>query len=276
MLTPGYTTIEEIMETIHRDYEFDANRGEIAEWIWKCVGFLGIPYGMEEKIIDSSENELFKVTDFKCPLPVDLYMMKGIKHKDLDFALKKSTNLYAMNKVIEDSVTTSFEIVGTNIVENETEIEWSDTSFVVSNDEILTTEALTYIEKGNNIYFGFKNGDIVIVYDAFPVDNNGYPKVPNDAKYIRAVVLFCVKKIAFRLHLKGSLIKQLYDEIALQYSFAAGAAKTKALTPDVDLMEAIRQYQTRLNPLMGRHADGFAANSGTLYTNYNITNRTIS
>lgn len=275
MLTTRYTTIEEIMEIVHRDYMFEANRSEVAEWIWQCVGYLGIPYGMEEKIIDSEVNELFKVEDFKTPLPVDCYQLKNIKHKGLDYPLKKSTDIYLMNRLMEQSITTGFTVTGTNIVENETSLDFDNTAYITFDNQVLSKESFVYLEKANDIYYGFKEGHVIILYDAFPIDEYGYPKIPDDAKYIRAITTFVAKKIAYRMYMKDLLQKNKYDEIVSAYSFAAGAAKTKAITPDVDMMEAIRQVSSKLVPLYSRHADSFAARTGVIYTNTDLSNFNI-
>ncbi len=45
-----YTTLEEIIERVQRDYGLDVNDSEAAEWTWDAITQIGVLTPFEEKI----------------------------------------------------------------------------------------------------------------------------------------------------------------------------------------------------------------------------------
>lgn len=268
MISSNYVTIEYLLESLFRDYTFELNKYDAAEWIWGCIGYLNIPYGMERKFQE------YNVEDYKTFIPTDNYKIQDIKHKQMALSLKRATSLYQINKLIERqnaTDSTTLRIEGENYVINDGGPEWDNTAFISGASVPINQESLTYLEQNGSIYYGFREGEVIIAYDAFPLDQYGFPKVPDDAKYIRAIVTFLAYKLVTKMYYAGKATDKMLERIKADYTFAVGAADNKAKLPDYAMMESIKQMRTRLIPFYNLQRLGFETYGNNVYRGLNIT-----
>lgn len=255
MLTSNYTTLDRILERVNSDYGFVINRYDAAEWLWSIMGKLGIPAALESKYKDDT------IEDFRTPLPIDCYKLENIRDAKTGNLLDKSTDLFhRANKDyvgMSDTTVTYFE--GPTVVIDAREHDDQASVFVstANNTSPVTMDRMTYQEYNGNIYYGYKHGDVQIHYKAFPVEDDGMPKIPDDPQYIDAVLLGILVKHLTRLQFKGQISMQVLDKYERDYAFAAGAAIGKSKMPDLDEMESIKKMMQRLIPIQSSHNSGF-------------------
>ena len=257
MLTSNYTSINRIIENIYRDYGFSINKSEAAEWIWEVVGLLGIPAALESKYVDTS------IVDYRSDLPVDCFKLENIKDVRTGNLLVKSTDVFHRANKILDLGSSEGQITyleGPTVVVDARVHDDVASVFVSSSgsNTFNSMNTFTYQEYNGMIYYGYKEGDIQIHYKAFPVDDVGMPKIPDDIKYIRAVQLYLLVKIATRLNIKGQVTDRVLDKFERDYDFAIGAAQGSAKMPNMDEMESIKNMMNRLIPKFTEHSSGFA------------------
>jgi len=256
MLTTSYTTVDRVIENVYRDFGFvNINKSEVMEWIWDVMGVLNIYSALESKF------RHLPIVEWKTIIPVDMYKIENIREKTTGVLLRKTTDLFHRLNSSNDSgigTTTVFE-GPTIVIDANGSVDINNTTVFVAqwgNGPVIP-EQLTYQEHNGSIYFGFKDGDVEISYSAFPVTDDGEPKIPDDPQYIRAVVTYIAARLATRGYYRGEMSKAIKDDIDSQYCFAAGAAKGKAIIPDIDMMEAIKNMRMRLIPKPNEHATGF-------------------
>jgi hypothetical protein len=69
-----------------------------------------------------------------------------------------------------------------------------------------TFKDVTYKINDNYIITTFKEGaSVLMAYKAFPVDEDGYPLIPDNEKFKQAVQWYIMHKLAFRTWIKGAL-----------------------------------------------------------------------
>lgn len=255
MLNTKYVSIDYILDKLYRDYGFDnVNRYDVAEWLWEVIQLLGIAYTYEQK---TKEN--ITVSDWRFEIPVD-YMdfgtTGGIRDRLTQCPLKYATDLFqTIDNFTSSTMTNRFE--GPTVVVNPDGSSGDNTVFVVVDTALFNAQQYTYKPSNGFFYCGFKEGNVDITYNAFPIDDNGFPKVPDDAKYIRACVGFIAWKIAFKLKLRNQIAADDVNKLEIEYLHSAGAARTKAILPDIHLMESIKNMQMRLIPLYNQYRAGF-------------------
>ena len=113
-----------------------------------------------------------------------------------------------------------------------------------------------YIIDGNYIKTEFKTGIIYIVYYGIPVDDDGFPLVPDDISFDQA----CMWYIISRLVLGGYMFADrnmgfTYCQRLADYYISQ--ARGKAAMPDIDQMENIKRMWVRMIPEMNRHSTFF-------------------
>ena len=120
----------------------------------------------------------------------------------------------------------------------------------------------TYRVQGNVIFTSMKEGKIEIAYRAFAVDSEGYPLIPDDSSFIRALELYIKKHYFTTLFDLGKLQPQIYTQVCQDYAFAVGQAQSSLIKPSIDQMES---FSNMINTLFARtndHRQGFI-NTGT-------------
>lgn len=99
-----------------------------------------------------------------------------------------------------------------------------------------------------NLFTSIKEGKLLFEYLGIPVDEEGYPLIPDDVYFDKAFKAYCtfmLDKIEFR---KGLLPQQVFQFSEREWLFYVGAAKGSANTPDRATMERIKNVWVRLIP----------------------------
>ena len=119
---------------------------------------------------------------------------------------------------------------------------------------------LTYKIQGNVIFTSMKEGTIEIAYNAFAIDSEGYPLIPDNSAFIRALELYIKKQCFTVLFDLGQINQAVYQNVRQEYAWAVGQAQSDLIRPTIDQMQAITNS---LNTLIWRtteHNNGFVNN----------------
>ena len=119
---------------------------------------------------------------------------------------------------------------------------------------------LTYKIQGNVIFTSIKEGTIEIAYNAFVVDSDGYPMIPDDSSFINALELYIKKKHFNILFDMGKITPAVYNQVCQDYSWAVGQAQSSLIKPTIDQMQSITNSLNTLIPRVTEHRSGFVNN----------------
>lgn len=226
-----------IMERVFRDngYDIEVNVGEAIEWIGDAIGLACIPTAFHEKVTNGLEGEdaPIEIANFRGSVPCDF-------HKSLE-AREYSRRL---------------PMVWTSDVYHSTHTTEGYTRKYVDDNAMLRYDIVE-----NIIRTSFESGLVELKYIAFMTDDLGFPMVPDDSKMIRAIKAYITKQVDYRLWRRGKLRSEVYAESQQEWLFAVASAKTGALVPNVDQMEAMRNQMLRLIPDMHAHNSQFKFSS---------------
>ena len=130
------------------------------------------------------------------------------------------------------------------------------------NSDTREFKDLTYKIQGGIIYTSLKECEIEISYEAIAVDSEGYPLLPDNGSFTRALELYIKKKwftIQFEL---GKITQQVLQNLQQEYAWAAGDCQTEFNRLSLDKAESF--YNTWKSMLMRdtEHKSGFK-NTGT-------------
>lgn len=116
---------------------------------------------------------------------------------------------------------------------------------------------LTYKIQGNVIFTSIKEGTIEIAYNAFAVDSEGYPMVPDNSSFISALEFYIKKKHFNVLFDTGKISQPVWNQVCQDYAWAVGQAQSDLIRPTIDQMQAITNSLNTLVPRMSEHRSGF-------------------
>lgn len=254
MLNQGTINYRAVLDKMQRDTGFTQfYEEECKEWLWEALSLIGL-----SSLLVNTQTDI-EIEDYRGLLPINMQNLLGVKNYDTNNVIIKDLGIYTkrtdtftesdITRVVSDGV--SYTSVDGTIIPDLSHV------FVdIIRPSSTSVSNLRYRVQGNYIYIdGMREGKITIAYTAFPIEDNA-PVIPDDPKILELCSWYIASKIAFRLMLKGELAQGIKNEIEQQYLFYAKSARIKALTPDYEMMEAMKS-RLGLVPDTSRHARGF-------------------
>lgn len=119
----------------------------------------------------------------------------------------------------------------------------------------------TYKIQGNIIFTSLKNGEIEISYRAISIDCDGYPLIPDNSNFTRALELYIKKQWFTILFDLGKISPQVYNNVQQEYAWAVGSCQTDMSKLSIDKMEALKNSWCTLLMRKKEHSTGFKTNS---------------
>lgn len=119
---------------------------------------------------------------------------------------------------------------------------------------------MTYKIQGNVIFTSIREGTIEIAYNAFMVDSEGYPMIPDNSSFITALELYIKKKHFTILFDLGKLNQSVYNQVCQDYAWAVGQAQSDLVRPTIDQMQTLTNSLNTLIPRVAEHSSGFINN----------------
>lgn len=147
----------------------------------------------------------------------------------------------------------------------------------IAPDTITARSARTNFKPVYTLNKGFINtnvryGFLTIAYQAFNVDDEGFPMIPDIASYKEAVYWYVAMKLKFPEVLRGTLNAQLYAEIKNNWHIYRKQAYGECTMPDTDELQTMQNNWQRLVPEIEENLT-FFTHSGDEQEIYNQTNR---
>jgi hypothetical protein len=192
---------------------------EAAEHAVEALRLLGAPLSF----VDEVTNPPLKVINYKAELPSNLLQIRGVRiinnldnYDDNAIALRYATDIYHNNANCN------------NTDEGELPYEY------------------TYTVQKGIIFTSIPDGYIQVSYKALPVDEEGYPLIPDDAKTIVAMEYYILHRFLEPLWLMGKITDKAFDYIAQKRYFYMGGADTSLKLRGTDHFESIINTINRL------------------------------
>lgn len=105
---------------------------------------------------------------------------------------------------------------------------------------------LTYKIQGGVIFTSIKEGDVEMSYRAIPICEEGYPMIPDNSSFIRALELYIKKQCFTVLFDLGKITPVVYNNVLQEYAWAVGQAQSDLVRPTIDEMQSITNMWNKL------------------------------
>ena len=117
--------------------------------------------------------------------------------------------------------------------------------------------SLTYKLNNSKLITNFETGWVQLAYEGIPVDEDGFPMIPDQIKHRMAVAAYLKWKIAMLKWTMGKMPAGVFQHFEREKDWYIGAAQTATQIMGVDHMESIKNNWIRLIPKINQHRDGF-------------------
>jgi len=191
---------------------------EAAEHAVEALRLLGAPLSL----VDEVTNPPLQIVNHKAALPSNLLQIRGIRlinntenYDNGGIALRYATDIYHQNG--------SCDIDG-----NESPYEY------------------TYTVQKGIIFTSVPDGYVQVSYKALPVDEEGYPLIPDDAKTIMAMEYYILHRYLEPLWIMGKITDKAFNYVDQKRSFYMGGAGTSLQLRGTDHFESIMNTINRL------------------------------
>lgn len=231
-----YVSVYEIINSAYRDSGMsnELNIADAIEWAGEAIELIGGMNYFEEKV------EVILVKNHKAKIPCSLHIINGI-------SALEDCNATEIDECNFDITSFSPMIYKSNIYHK----------YIPHNSNSNISGALTYNVNDNYIFTNFDKGFIAISYKGIVVDENGFPKIPDDIKVKSAVRYHLLWKLGFIKLMNNKISGQAYQIIERDRDWYIGAAQTRSVMPNNDQLESIKNNWIRLIPKINHHSDGF-------------------
>lgn len=136
---------------------------------------------------------------------------------------------------------------------------YSSDSFHMSNNKVNYPD-YTYKIQGDVIFFSIKEGKVEITYEAIAVDSEGYPLIPDNSSFTRALELY-IKKQWFTIQFDlGKLSAPVLQNTQQDYAVAVRDCQTEFVRLSIDKAESLFNSWRTLLIRDTSHRTGFRVN----------------
>lgn len=232
-LTSKKISVKNIIAKAYNDLditeEFDI--GLLIEWSAEALGKINVYSQLESKY------ECIDICNYKAEIPCDLVYLNEVGYKgyQLDKAFANSINQRDSNKHFYYTPTSvnQYKIENIAFFLGQTYTFPNNDSFIMENGWFKTS---------------FKEGTLDIKYDAMPLDEEGYPLVPDHESFRDALFWYIAYKYFYRKAIKEDKFRWFYQDAEQKYRYYVGQAGAEGMMPDEFTLENIKRNYLRMVP----------------------------
>jgi len=232
MFNGNYRSIYHVIESLYRDegYTQNINISDAIEWTAEAMALIGATLAYTNKVTGMDDlNPTIKIENYRGELPCDLHRIISVREYCTKNPMRATTDNF--HKGYHRNV-----------------------------DHTLNTD-LTYELNDSYIFTSFEEGELEMSYLAHKIDENGYPMIPDEVKYIRAIKSYIKHKIDHRLWRNGLITDKVKTDSEQEWYFDCKAADVESKLRGVDYMESLKNQWLRLIPKTQQHSNGFIYSS---------------
>ena len=106
--------------------------------------------------------------------------------------------------------------------------------------------APSYRIQGNIIYSSLRDKELEVSYKALPIDEEGYPMLPDNSSFIKALELYIKKQYFTVLFDMGKITGQVLNNTQQEYAWYVGQCQSDLVRPTLDEMKSITNTWTNI------------------------------
>ena len=195
-----YINIREILSRVLRHPLLQEFTLEQAiQYVVDFIGIFGFPDLYEDK------ETAIDICEYRGDLPCDLISINMVKDCKTNIPLRSMTSVFNPGGKYYNHLK-------------------QEPQFKVQNRVIITS---------------FPKGKVIVSYKAIPVDDEGYPLLIDNSKYLKALELYIKCQLFTVLFDLGKVSQQVLNHTEQEYGWSAGQLSEEFKTPSVSEMESI-------------------------------------
>lgn len=251
-LNGKYVSIHRIIENVANNFKFkgDFDWQDAAEWIASLLALLEVPASLDQKITDGNLSlghpKPIQIVDGRGKLPCDMYKI-----------VQASANL-----------TPNADCNDIQLIP----MRWSTDTFHMrfhcDDTDYRCESGLTYTLNKNYIFTSFNTGEVYLSYLGIPIDDEGYPMIPDHESWIKACEFEVLYRLAMRAYLNDELTQDKFALIERDRDWYTAQAVNATKVMSLDQWESFQNQVLRSIPKINFHS-GFFKNMNVQEQRFN-------
>ena len=223
----GYVNYKSILARLYSELGSltEIQEDDCIEWIADCLAMIGA-FAQYNEI-----NTILKLEEGKAKLPTNFYKLVDIRYNNRP--LMWSSNSFIHEYACKDCL----------IPQSCKNCDMH--SFYINGGYLITDVKSTELS------------DICISYLGVPVDEEGYPLIPDDIYFFKACVAYVTHRMDYREWRKGNITKAVFDKSESEWLFYVSAARGAANMPNTAQLENLKNVLVRLIPKQDSYYNSF-------------------
>lgn len=243
-----FISIKFIIEGLFRDLQLDRepNWADWVEWSAEALEYINAEMQYVIRSTDNCDGPYLEVDCYKATLPNDFYsIIEPVIFNGKALLQRDDMKIYASPvQVSTDALDQGIPIT-------------ADTypRIVLNGDSVTGTDYYTIVD--GCIITSIKEGTLVINYRAIPLDEDGYPMIPDEYMFVRAIKAYITYRVMYPKWLAGTITDRVYNEVKEQWMHFGQAARNVDRMPSISELESIKRQWVRLIPNNNSFSTGF-------------------
>lgn len=233
-LTHNKISIKNIIAKVYQDLDLstEIDIGMLIEWSAEVLGKINVYQQLDTKY------DKLKVCNYKVEIPCDLVYLNRVGYNGIQLSKVSGGDTYfptAKPKYNMDP-----QSVNMNKLANEAFLYGMSYSFNKTNE--------TFIMENGWFKTSFKEGELDIQYQSLPVDDEGFPLVPDDESYRDAIFWYIAHKYFYIKSISEDRFWRFYKDAEEKFRYYVNQAGANAMMPDIFTLENIKRNYLQLLP----------------------------
>jgi hypothetical protein len=293
------TSVKRVIAKVFTDLDLkegDHRVSDMVEWSGEALEKIGGFPTFETKVAGKDDMPLLEIISYQARLPYDFHNLIQVAYSSTTsgpfYPMRYATGSFdhgaQITNVVTEYTASTSDLV--TLCMTLYSLEYEDALAKINNEpairEILqslitpnasvsitsstsTTTDYTYLIKHGYIQTNLESGYLMLAYQAIPVDNEGYPMIPDNQSFIEAVYWYIVMKLLYPQWVSGVIRDAVYADAKRSWNFYCKQAYGNVMMPNgAEQMESIKNTWHRLVEEMNEH-DSFFSTMGQEQLIYN-------
>lgn len=256
-------SVKQVIAKVLTDNDMQEETHRIADmltWCAEAIERIGFFLHLDTRVTGKAGVPLLEVTNYQAALPLGIHKIIQVA-----YAYDAAGPFYPMRYGTGSTDYNKGYTGTTNTGTIENPIYDIDYTKEASND---FTSDLNYVVTQGYIKLNKPDGYLMVVYSAIPLDEEGFPLVPDGISYIEALYWYVTMKLLYPGWKEGRVRDAVYYDARRSWNFYCKQAYGNALMPEGDMLESIKNTWLRLVPELGEH-NGMFSTMGQKQVIYN-------
>src|SRR3990167_107668 len=247
---------KEIIAKVYRDTGFGEELpwADLITWTDEALRLVDHPMQFIRKVAGDISNPALDITDYKAKLPCNIYKIEQIAVNGYPAYRDSGSFTHLISEKCCTVGQTGFKadifqdefrnvIIDSNTISGPNFFTNNPVNGIPSNSGYIT-----YDINNDYITLSTQTGKVCIAYLAYPLDDDGFPLVPDVQQYIEMVAAYLRYKLDYRAWRIGETTEAIFRQSEKDWLWYVGAAAGKMKMPDIDQMQSIMNQVLKLKP----------------------------